>query len=560
MAAVASVVPAVLATPAAAAMLEARVAASTDDAEESSSGTVARTSDDLELVFDGGNQTVGMRWAGLAIPRGSIILAAYVQFGSKESQSESTCLSFRAQAADNAPSFTSASGNLSTRPLTLTRVAWAPVSWAVGETGGNQRTPDLSILIQEVVGRVGWASGNALVLLATGAGHRTAWSFDGSPAGAPLLHVEYAPPDRPTAVLSAGELAGLPLLVEADGSRSVAVVGSPITSYRFDFGDGTPATITTAPTAVAHHGYAAAGTYTVTLVVTDAAGRTSTATAGVTMTTPTTENRVAATADDAEQAANGSVNVTGGDLELVFDTSTQTVGIRWAQLAIPQRSTIRSAYVQFSASESQSEATLLMLSGQAADNAAAFAAVNGNLATRPRTAAASVWAPAPWTAGEAGSSQRTPELGAVIQEIVNRPGWASGNALALLITGSGHRTAWSYDGNAAAAPLLHVAFDLPGPATTSVEPGAIRGVTLGPVSPNPARDALTLRFTTAARGTVRLALHDLAGRRLETLVDGELDAGEHFRRLDLLGVPEGVYFCSLTTPGRTLCLKFVHVR
>ena len=36
--------------------------------------------------------------------------------------------------------------------------------------------------------------------------------------------------------------------------------------------------------------------------------------------------------------------------------------------------------------------------------------------------------------GEAGPSQRTPNLAAVVQEVVDRPGWASGNALAIMVT------------------------------------------------------------------------------------------------------------------------------
>ncbi len=46
----------------------------------------------------------------------------------------------------------------------------------------------------------------------------------------------------------------------------------------------------------------------------------------------------------------------------------------------------------------------------------------------------------------------------MIQEIVTRPGWASGNSLAIIITGTGHRTAEAYDGVPARAPLLHIEY------------------------------------------------------------------------------------------------------
>ena len=69
------------------------------------------------------------------------------------------------------------------------------------------------------------------------------------------------------------------------------------------------------------------------------------------------------------------------------------------------------------------------------------------------------WAVAPWnTVGDAGLDQRSPDLTTVLQEIVDRPGWASGNAVAFLITGSGARTAEAYNGDSSRAPLIHVEY------------------------------------------------------------------------------------------------------
>jgi hypothetical protein len=47
----------------------------------------------------------------------------------------------------------------------------------------------------------------------------------------------------------------------------------------------------------------------------------------------------------------------------------------------------------------------------------------------------------------------------VVQEIVNRQGWASGNALALILTGSGARVAEAFEGGAARAPVLHIEYE-----------------------------------------------------------------------------------------------------
>ena len=54
--------------------------AGSDDAEEAASGGMSLTSSDLELVYDGSNQKVGMRFTSVAVPRGATITRAYLQF------------------------------------------------------------------------------------------------------------------------------------------------------------------------------------------------------------------------------------------------------------------------------------------------------------------------------------------------------------------------------------------------------------------------------------------------------------------------------------------------
>jgi hypothetical protein len=99
----------------------------------------------------------------------------------------------------------------------------------------------------------------------------------------------------------------------------------------------------------------------------------------------------------------------------------------------------------------------MTVQGQAADNAATFANTTKNISTRPKTAAGVLWNPAPWpTEDVRGPDQRTTNLAPVVQEIVNRTGWTSGNALALIITGTGRRTAEAFDGTR--APTLHIEY------------------------------------------------------------------------------------------------------
>ena len=180
-------------------ILEVRVAASSDDAEEGVANSMDLTSSDLELVVEDVIQQVGMRFTGVTIPQGATIADAYVQFQVDETSSGTSALTIEGEAADNALTFSATPSNISLRSRTAAGVAWAPTPWqTVGETGSNQRTPPLTAVIQEIVNRSGWTSNNALVLLLTGTGTRIAESFNGVPGAAPLTScgVSYQPTDR----------------------------------------------------------------------------------------------------------------------------------------------------------------------------------------------------------------------------------------------------------------------------------------------------------------------------------------------------------------------------
>jgi hypothetical protein len=180
------------------------------------------------------------------------------------------------------------------------------------------------------------------------------------------------------------------------------------------------------------------------------------------------EVRISFGADDAEERVNGKVALGNNDLELVNSTEggvtgNQTVGLRFRGVAVEPGSTITNAYVQFQADESQSGATTLTIQGQAADNAPVFVNAAFNISSRPRTSASASWSPAAWTVGQAGPAQRTGSIAPVIQEIVDRPGWASGNSLVLIVTGTGKRVAEPFEGTALGAALLHIESTAPPP-------------------------------------------------------------------------------------------------
>jgi PKD repeat protein len=257
---------------------EQRVVASADDAEERATGGMYLNSSDLELVYDGSDQRVGLRWTAVTIPTGATIARAYIQFEAKETQSEATNLLIQGIAADNPTTFSSANGDVSTRPRTSASATWQPVPWTViGEAGLNERTPDLSTLIQEIVNRPGWASGNALALVITGTGHRTARAWDSKPAGAPLLHVEYTtgpPPPNTAPNVNAGADLTVTLPAAANLDGTVTDDGQPnppgtvTTTWTVDSGPGA-VSFQNASAVDTQATFSAAGTYTLRLTAND---------------------------------------------------------------------------------------------------------------------------------------------------------------------------------------------------------------------------------------------------------------------------------------------------
>ena len=445
--------------------LDIPVSASSDDAEERNGSSMLLASADLELVDDGSRkQKVGLRFNGITIPKGRIITNAYIQFQADETDSGPISLTINGQAVDNATTFTSAPGNISSRALTTASVAWSPPNWTtVGEAGLNQRTPNIASVIQEIVNRPGWSSGNSLALIISGSGERTAEASPGSDA--PLLHLEYTsagsdqPPNvtisQPSNNATFDENDSITFTATANDPEDGNVGASLVWTSSLDGQIGTgPSFSSTSLTTGTHTISAMAmdsvpqpGSNQITITVNSAGGS-----PGV-LDVP-----ISLSSDDAEERNGSMMLLASADLELVDDGSRkQKVGLRFNGITIPQGATITNAYLQFQADETDSGAISLTINGEDVDNAATFTSTPGNISSRTLTTASVAWSPPNWTAvGEAGLNQRTSNIASVIQEIVNRPGWSSGNSMALIISGSGERTAESFNGSF--APQLHLEF------------------------------------------------------------------------------------------------------
>ncbi len=165
--------------------------------------------------------------------------------------------------------------------------------------------------------------------------------------------------------------------------------------------------------------------------------------------------------DDVEElAADGSINTGSGDLDLMDDDGQvySAVGIRLTNINVPANAIITNAYFEFVADESNNQATSLTISAEAVGNAASIPESPFALSNKIKTAATANWPNIPnWTAGNTYISD---DISPVVQEIVARADWQSGNAMTFIFEGTGTRTPETYEGGASVAPKLIVNYQL----------------------------------------------------------------------------------------------------
>ena len=280
--------PASATTPSSAGSLDAQVGASYDDmyayATGSGSGSYARTSghvfaaDHTATAYD---YASGLRFTSITVPAGATITAASVSLTADASQASPPPTTLSGQAADDAADFASDDDtSFNARTRTTASVSWTPAAWSSGTT---YTSPDLASVLQEIVDRAGWSSGNAVVLFwsdpTTGWGgtdsRLSAASYDGSPTEAASLHLEYTTggtdtnaPSIPTALAASANGAS-----EIDLTWSASTDDTAVQGYRIYRDSSLLAT--TAGTSYADTGLAAGASHSYTLAAIDGSGNAS---------------------------------------------------------------------------------------------------------------------------------------------------------------------------------------------------------------------------------------------------------------------------------------------
>jgi hypothetical protein len=177
--------------------------------------------------------------------------------------------------------------------------------------------------------------------------------------------------------------------------------------------------------------------------------------------TVTVAGLLLASASEVALERNARTRPAGAHVVLGSRHGETLAGLRFEGVGIPPGAEIASAHLVFVAARRAGGPAALSIWGEAAGATLPFGSAPSGLSARAGTLAESAWPMPPWSAR--GASHSSPQLRAVVQEIVDGPGWAEGNALALFVAGTGRRPVVAA-GEATEAPLLVVDFLVEVPA------------------------------------------------------------------------------------------------
>lgn len=176
---------------------------------------------------------------------------------------------------------------------------------------------------------------------------------------------------------------------------------------------------------------------------------------------PTVTPSIAASGDDGIWVTGLGLSTADAGVTLGRYVGTYSTNTFWrfATVNVPNAATINNAYITFIASSTDASAfPTLTIYGVDADNQAAPASEAAAAAMVEATATVAWTSGTSWTAG---NSYNTPDISTIVKEIVDRAGWASGNAMVIEIfetsgTGSNRRAAATYDHATYAEPVLTI--------------------------------------------------------------------------------------------------------
>jgi hypothetical protein len=451
-----------------------QVAATADDTYCTSTNNSNYGATTMRFPYSSDTERGFLRWA-INVPDGATIQSAYLKVKATGSAGDANPTTVRLQLLDydNCPSFATP-GNPYNWAVAAGSVDWQePGTWTAGTW---YTSPDIKTIVQTFIDRAGYSPGNYLGLR----GQRMAGLYkyvyqwaNGTHTDGAILEVTYSTNVAPTAN------AGSDQSVTDDddsGSETVTLNGSAssdpdgtIVSYVWTEGGSQVATGAVATVSLA------VGTHVVSLTVTDNFGATASDVVSLTVNSQpkTMEYSIAASGDDTYASTSGNY-YNNTSLRIPYNNTTRAF-LRWS-VNIPCDSTIQSAGIRLCAySTSAATASTVglqlldydscpVLSGSGTSNPYSFGVTTGSVNwTEP-----AVWTKDQW--------YTSPALTTLVQEFVDRPGYAQGNYFGLrahYVSGVMKEIYQRGSTNQANLPVLSVVFIGNYPPTANAGPNQV---------------------------------------------------------------------------------------
>ena len=389
--------PPASAAPAAQAQITLQVGSGDDDTYERGDGSlfpdggevIVRSNTSTNVA---GYRSGGLRFSGATIPAGATVTSAVLEVFISDSGgfADDAQMALYLHDVGDAPGFAlSQLPQVASRARTTASVSWT-TSGLNGGTGGWAQSPDISGAVQEIVDRGDWASGQALAVLliggtSTGGDRLDFESYESGASTAPKLLVTYT----------------------AGATATPAPTSTPTaTATPANTPTNTPTNTAVPPTATATNTPVSGGNSTTTVI------------------------EMQSGFDDARENGNGSFFLAQSYLQIKTNSNPASGQYRGAGLRfvvpVAQGRTVESATLSLRVEAGINDADFTIY-GHAADDAPSYDVLPDVLG-RPRTTASSAI-----YALDLPNDRYEMDVTAVVQELLNRPGWASGQAMAPLL-------------------------------------------------------------------------------------------------------------------------------
>ncbi len=415
-------------------------------------------------TYTGKGYINGYRFQDLAVPPGALILSAALELYCWGFEANDIALEYAGEAVDDAMPFTSVKFDLSSRPKTFETVTDQPAAWTINAFNPS---PDLRDILQEIINRPGWVTGNAVNLYVLDLGsfrNRRVTLFDEIPENAARLSITYktsgpgentfAPTvDILTPQFEVYHTTASTLSLSGTAGDDIAVTAVSWKSDRGGQGEAEGTTVWNIPPITLYD-----GENIITVTAWDAEGNYGTDQLVVTRdpegTSIKMELRISEGNNDAWEKIYNGVNSSTNKAFYLSDAYTGA--FRFENVPIPAGATITKACLMFYCRLYNMETVFLKYTGEMSLYSQPFSGKSDDIGSRDRTDAEIGEYCPEWLKD---SYNESADISAVIQEIVDHHQWRNGNTVSLFVdTESGKRLIAPFEYDSEKAVILKVEY------------------------------------------------------------------------------------------------------